>query len=184
MADLITSEPCAGLGLPYDAGRCRLLALPHEAITAIQPFAGQEAAVSALLHPLGLRFPQPGESVAQGALRLHWAGRATAFLFGAPPPDGLRKHAAVTDQSDAWAGLRLEGADSVAVLARLVPLALRADSFAPGAAARAPLNHMQALILRVGADAFDIHVFRSMAQTAVHELTDAMRGVGARQHVH
>jgi sarcosine oxidase subunit gamma len=180
VAELGATEPCAGLGLPLEAGRCRLAALPVELITAIQPFPGQEAAVDAVLRPLGLRFPAAGESLSQGGSRLHWAGRATAFLMGAAAPDGLRAIAALTDQSDGWAGLRMEGPDSAAALARLVPLDLRLASFAPGRAARAPLNHMQALILRSGAEAFDIHVFRSMAGTAVHELTQAMRGVAAR----
>lgn len=180
MTELKAQAPCTGLGLPLEVGRCRLAALPVELITAIQPFPGQEAAVDSALRPLGLRFPQPGESVAQGGLRLHWAGRATAFLFGGAAPETLRRHAALSDQSDGWAGLRLEGADSAAVLARLVPLDLRNASFAPGCSARAPVNHMQALILRIGSEAFDIHVFRSMVGTAVHELAEAMRGVAAR----
>jgi len=181
VAELPAQELCAGLGLPLTVGRCRLEALPLARITAIQPFPGRGAAVDAALRPLGLRMPNPGESLSRGGLSIHWAGRLTAFMMGGVAPEGLRACAAVTDQSDGWAGLRLEGADSAAVLARLVPLDLRPGSFAPGQAARAPLNHMQALIVRVGTEAFDIHVFRSMAGTAVHELADAMRGVGARQ---
>lgn len=180
VAELSVREPCARLGLPLETLRCRLEALPVERITAIQPFAGKAAAVDAALRPLGLRFPAPGESLAQGGLRLHWAGRGTAFLMGGAAPEGLRAHAALSDQSDGWAGLRLEGPDSAAVLARLVPLDLRLDSFGPGRAARVPVNHMQALILRIGAGAFDIHVYRSMAATLVDELTGAMRGVAAR----
>jgi len=183
VAELSACEPCAGLGLPLEAGDCRLAALPVERITAIQPFPGQEATVDTLLRPLGLRFPAAGESLSHGGVRLHWAGRATAFLMGAAPPEGLRTSAALTDQSDGWAGLRLEGPGSAEVLARLVPLDLRMARFAPGRAARTPVNHMQALILRAGAEVFDIHVFRSMAGTAVHELTQAMRGVAARHKV-
>lgn len=183
VAELTAREPCAGLDLPLETSRCRLVALPVERITMIQPFPGKAGAVDAVLRPLGLRFPAPGESVVQGGARLHWAGRATAFLMGAAAPEGLGTHAAITDQSDGWAGVRLEGFDSAMVLARLTPLDLRPGSFAPGQAARAPINHLQALILRTGAEAFEIHVFRSMAGTLVHELAEAMRGVDARHRL-
>lgn len=181
MAELYVQTPDLGLELPLERGRVRLSALPSVSITAIQPFPGQTAAVDAVLRPLGLRFPVPGESVATAGARLVWAGRETAFLFGAPAPDGLRAHAACTDQSDGWAGLRLDGSDAEAVLARLVPIDLRAGLFGVGACARTPLNHMQALILRAADETFDLHVFRSMAATAVHDLADAMRAVAARQ---
>lgn len=181
MAEPETLDPCAGLGLPLALGRCRLAALPRERITAIQPFPGRMAAVDAVLQPLGLRFPAPGESVARGGLRLCWAGRETGFLLGGAAPAGLSAHAAVADQSDGWAGLRLEGEDCVDVLARLVPLDLRPAGFAPGRSVRAPLNQMPALIMRVSGQAFDIWVFRSMAETAVEELAGAMRGVAARR---
>jgi len=177
---LASQQPCAGLGLPLTLGRCRLEALQAEAITAIAPFPGGNSAVDACLKPLGLRFPGPGESRSAAGARIVWAGRDTAFLIGAPPPGGLCEHAAISDQSDGWAGLRLEGADSEAVLARLVPLDLRGAVFGPGQCARAPINHMQALILRTRPDAFDIRVYRSMTATLVHELTEAMRGVCAR----
>ena len=181
MAELIAQEPCAGLGLPLERDRCRLSALEFAQITALQPLPGQVPGVDAALRPLGLRFPGPGESVGKAGVRIVWAGRETAFLIGAAAPDGLRAHAALSDQSDGWAGLRLEGADSAAVLARLLPLDLRLNGFPPGHAARAPLNHMQALILRTGEEAFDLRVFRSMAGTAVHELEAAMRGIAARR---
>ena len=181
MAELEALEPCAGLGLPLALGRCRLAALPQEQITEIRPFPGRLAAVNATLQPLGLRFPAPGESLAQGGRRLCWAGREAGFLLGGAAPAGLSAHAAVADQSDGWAGLRLEGDDCVDVLARLVPLDLRPASFAPGRSGRAPLNHMPALFVRVSGQAFDILVFRSMVETAVEELAGAMRGVAARR---
>ncbi|MCC5970894.1 MAG: sarcosine oxidase subunit gamma [Pararhodobacter sp.] len=181
MADLSAREPCAGLGLPLTLGGCRLAALPVERITAIQPFPGKVAAVETVLRAQGLRFPAPGHSHEAGGARIVWAGRETAFLFGMAAPEGLSAHAALSDQSDGWAGLRLEGPDARAVLARLLPIDLRAGAFEPEACARAPLNHMQVLIRRAGEAAFDLFVYRSMAGTAVHELTDAMRAVAARQ---
>jgi sarcosine oxidase gamma subunit len=42
---------------------------------------------------------------------------------------------------------------------------------------------MQALILRPAPEAYDIAVFRSMAGTLVHEITEAMRSVCARANM-
>lgn len=180
MARLIETPALAG-PLPAPDGRCRLTALPWAPIAAIAPFRGQEGAVAAALAPLGLAFPAPGQALAGAAgARILWAGRGTAFLIGAAPPPALAGIAAVTDQSDGWAGLRLEGPDHAAVLARLVPLDLRPAAFPAGRAARAPLNHVPALFTRAGPEAVELWVFRSMAATAVHELETAMIRVAAR----
>jgi heterotetrameric sarcosine oxidase gamma subunit len=128
-------------------------------------------------------FRQPGKMIVSGSARIIWAGRETAFLMGVAPPEGLQSEAALTDQSDGWAGLHLRGSGAEAVLARLVPLDLRLSAFAVHDAARTLLNHMPCLIFRPAETAFDVYVFRSMAGTAVHELTEAMRGVAARLSV-
>ena len=174
MADLI--ETPADL-LPLTIGRCTVAPLSVGPVTSIAPFPGAD--LTAALAPMGLTFPAPGQIIAKGAVRLVWAGRALAFLLGAPAPD-LASLAAVTDQSDGWAFASLSGADAVAVMARLTPLDLRAQAFAPGTAARAPINHLSALILRPSLDRFEIGVFRSMARTLTHEVEAAMRGVAAR----
>ena len=45
---------------------------------------------------------------------------------------------------------------------------------------RTLLGHMTASITRVDATTYDLMVFRSMAQTLVHDLTRAMKGIAAR----
>ncbi len=92
---------------------------------------------------MGLAFPAPNPSARRQSARLVWTGRDQAFLMGADPAP-LAAHAALTDQSDGWAGLALEGAAAVDVLARLYPLDLRAMPV--GSAARAPLNHMSSVL--------------------------------------
>lgn len=177
MAELIATPPLERA--PLELGGVRLSAPATGAITALAPFNGQEAALSkALDAALGLRFPAPGEVYAAGDALAVWSGRGQAFVIGAAVP-ALGGLAAVTDQSDAWACLRLEGPGSEAVLARLVPLDLRAASFAPGRAARSGLNHIMALIWRDEAG-FSILVMRSFAQSAWHEVETAMRGLAAR----
>ena len=76
--------------------------------------------------------------------------------------------------------VQLRGARAVDVLARLVPVDLRAAQFKRGHTVRTDLMHMTASITATGANTFLILVFRSMAQTLVHDLKTAMEGVASR----
>ena len=178
MANLIAKTPCEGL-LPVTAGTCTLTELLPEAITSIAPGKGQEKPVSeALKKAFGAAFPAANRATGKDGARAVWSGAGQALLLGAAPKP--IKAAAMTNQSDAWAVMRLEGADAEAVLARLVPVDLRAAHFKRGHTARTLLFHMTCSITRVGASSFDILVFRSMAQTTVHELDVAMKSVAAQ----
>ncbi|MCW3784156.1 sarcosine oxidase subunit gamma [Defluviimonas salinarum] len=178
MPSLIEKSACDGL-LPVSAGGVTLSEPAPERITSVAPFAGKEAAAGKALKALGLGWPGPGTSIGgEGRLCL-WTGRGQAFLIGAEP-EGLAGIAALTDQSDAWARMRLEGGGAKAVLARLVPLDLGAGAFPVGRAARSGLGHMAMILHRSGAQSFEIMVFRSMAASAVHELHQAMTALAAR----
>lgn len=151
-----------------------------EAITSIALFPLQAKAIAKVLKPLGLTFPAPNKVSQSGDARLIWTGRDQAFLIGAPAPAIPPEVAAVTDQSDGWAGLSVEGPAAHEALMRWVPVDLRPAQFPVGTAIRAPLNHMQAIILRLNANRIDLMVFRSMARTAWHELDLAMTIIEAR----
>ena len=148
-------------------------------ITSVAPFMGQDKALAGALKALGLSFPAPNQVSSKGDARLVWTGRDQAFLIGAAP-QGLDGLAALTDQSDGWAALRLDGPGAGDVLARLYPLDLRAAAFPVGRVARAPLNHMSSILMRPGPQSFEMLVFRSMARTAWHEAEVAMRTLAAR----
>lgn len=179
MPELIARAPLGPIA-PLTRGTVTLAQADLGPITGIAPFPGQGAAVDRALKPLGLAFPSPNASAAKGDARILWTGREQAFLIGAPPPEGLTVAAAVTDQSDGWAALHLQGQGAEAVLMRLVPLDLRALHFPVGRSVRAGLNHMPMVLWRSAPDAFTILVFRSMARTAWHELETAMTGLAAR----
>lgn len=181
MASLIDTPALAGLGLPFAAGNARLEACEPGRVTAIAPYRGRTGQVDAALAPLGLAFPGPGCSAEAAGARLLWAGRGTAFLAGAAAPAALSGHAALSDQSDAWAVVALSGPDHAAMLARLVPLDLGPSAFAPGATARSTLVHCPVLLYRRDAATVEVWAMRSMAATAVHEVTAAMRSLAARR---
>lgn len=176
MVDLVAKSPCDGL-LPVSHGAAMLDEVLPEAITSVALLGGSDAdATKALADALGLGFPAANRFEGSDGVKIVSIGPGKAFVLGRPVAiDG----AACTDQSDAWAVMALEGGDARAVLARLCPADLRDGEFDVGNAAQTLLGHMTCTILRTGAERYEILVFRSMAQTAVHEMERAMRSVAA-----
>lgn len=181
MASLIEKSACDGL-LPVTIGAMTLVEATPRRVTSVAPFAGQDKAVAAALKAMGIGWPAPNRAVVKGDAACLWTGRAQAFLIGADPA-GLGGIAALTDQSGAWAVMQLTGPGHADTLARLVPIDLRPAIFATGHVARTGLGHMMAVLRRLSAETVEIMVFRSMAATAVHELTVAMQSVTARHTV-
>ncbi|MFY0310161.1 sarcosine oxidase subunit gamma [Leisingera sp. D0M16] len=180
MAELIAKSPCEGL-VPATIGGMTLTEEYPGSMWAVAPFKGQEKALSKALEAAhGMAFPAPNRATGKAGSRAVWFGRDMALLMGPAPDAGLAKHAALTDQSDAWAVVKLEGTGAEDVLARLVPVDLRGPVFKRGHTVRAELKHMMASVTRTGPRAFQIMVFRSMAKTLVHDLKTAMEAVAAR----
>ena len=165
MVELVAHTPAEGL-CPIEHGNCVLSEVHPGAIT----WAASRVAAAGL--------PQPGQTLSQGGRDWIWFGPGQALVLGAPleAGDGL----VVSDQSDAWAVLRLAGESAADVLARLTPLDLRPQVFEAGQTARTLLGHMAISLTCRDTDVYDIMVFRSMTSTAVHEIGRAMKGVAAR----
>ena len=181
MVELVAKSACAGL-VPLQIGEVALTEEVPGALTSLMPWRGQEAALGAALDSAhGLALPAPGRSTGKDGARLIWFGKGQYLLIGPAPDPALAAHAALTDQSDAWAVVRLEGAGAEDVLARLVPVDLRRAGFKRGHTVRSALQHMMTSITRLGPQAFQVMVFRSMAQTLVHDLKTAMEAVAARR---
>ncbi|MDU9003510.1 sarcosine oxidase subunit gamma [Sedimentitalea todarodis] len=180
MADLIARTPCKGM-LPLEIGGAVLRECDVGRMTSISPFKGQQAAVSDLLNSVhGVGLPGPNRTSKSSGCHVIWFARGQVLLMGADPDPALARHAALTDQSDAWAVVALEGARAEDVLARLVPVDLRGSTFKIGHTLRTQVMHMHASVIRIATDTFQIMVFRSMAETLVHDLRSAMEGVAAR----
>ena len=178
MARLDASSPFGG-DLPATAGMATLAEADVGAIASVMPLAGREKEASAALKAAcGVGFPDPGRSLSAGGVRAIWSGLNQALVLG--PTLGSLLGAAVTDQSDAWAAVRLEGASAREVLARLCPLDMRDQAFPEDSAARSLIGHMNSAIVRIAPDAYLILVFRSMARTATREISEAMKSVAAQ----
>ena len=179
MAELISKSPLDGRA-PAEIGAAWLSEIVAAPITCVAPFRQRQAEADEVLRSaLGLGFPEPGVVIASAQARCVWSGREQAFLIGAAPPAQLAASALVTNITDGWAMLRLGGDAAEDVLARLVPVDLRARIFAPGRIVRSELAQMMALIRRTEDD-FEIMVMRSFADSAWSELQSAMESVAAR----
>lgn len=177
MADLIPQTPCAAR-LPLEIGAMRLEETDPGPLTTLAPYKDKQKTLSdALSAAYGLGYPAPNQTGAAENAQIFWFGRDIALLAGVEPDPALGAHAALTDQSDAWAAVELSGPHVDQVLARFVPIDLRAGAFAQGRTARTLLGHMNVSITRTGADRFLILVFRSMAVTLVDELREVMETV-------
>ncbi|WP_431300463.1 sarcosine oxidase subunit gamma [Tabrizicola sp. BL-A-41-H6] len=177
MPELIAKSALEGHGA-LTLGGATLAEVDVGPVTSVAILPGGEKAVAKALKPLGLAMPVPNSFAVKGAARIIWTGRDQAFLTGVLPP--MMEGAAVTDQSDGWAVLSISGPAAVDALMRLVPMDLRANAFPVGRAVRAPLNHMNAVLLRTEEYTFELWVFRSMARTAWHEIEAAMQALAAR----
>jgi len=178
VARLIAKSACDGL-LPVSMGALSLTEIDYGNVTMVAPFRGQEAAVSdALKAAIGAGFPAANRALGKAGARVVWSGLGQALVLG---PTVTNTGAALVDQSDAWACLALEGDGAAAVLARLTPLDLRDGAFKRGHAARSLLGHMTCLFIRTGDARYEMLVFRSMAKTAVHEISRAMQSVTAQE---
>mgnify|MGYP000681107557 CR=1 FL=1 len=180
MAELIAKTPAAGL-LPLTIGTVELSEVDAGHLTSIAPFKGMEKLLSDALNTAhGASLPGANLTTGKTDARVIWFGLNHVLLTGPVPDTGLAKFAALTDQSDAWTAVQLRGAGSVDVLARLVPVDLRDTTVMIGHTLRTQVMHMNASITRIGSASFQIMVFRSMAETLVHDLRSAMEGVAAR----
>lgn len=182
MAELMARTPFGGL-LPLSIGSTTLTEIDPGPLLLVTSFGDGADLDRAMVAAYGVGVPKPNRVLAKGGVRAVWFGRNQVLLMGAAPAAEVAAHAALVDQSDGWGAVTLEGPASVDVLARLVPVDLRAAGFKRGHCARTQLGHMNVSITRTGAEGFMILVFRSMASTLVHELERAMRGVAARVKV-
>ncbi|MEM9854945.1 MAG: sarcosine oxidase subunit gamma [Pseudomonadota bacterium] len=178
MVKLIAKSAAEGL-LPIEGDGALAAEMPFETLTSLAPLTARgEAGLAVALKDLhGLALPKAGRFSGKAGARCAWFGAAHYLLMGPPPEPGLEDHAARTDQSDAWCHVALTGLRAAETLSYLTPLDLRDAHFKRGHAARAQIGHMNGLILRSGAQSYELLVFRSMAATLVHELSEAMRAL-------
>ena len=174
MVKLVAKSPAEGL-LPTDMGGVTVREAPFEVLTSLA--ALKPGLSEALKAAHGMALPKPGRSTGKSGARCLWFGASHYMLAGPESDAALNAYAALTLQTDAWCRVELSGARVVEMLSYLTPIDLRDMSFKRGDVARAQIGHMNSCILRTGSTTFEVMVFRSMAQTLVHELKEAINAL-------
>ena len=157
-------------------------------VSAAVPNGGDDAFAAALAGGFGASRPSTGESVPGdrlGARILGMQPDQMFILFEAPDPDraaeavssALGPAAFVTDQSDSWAMLRIEGRGVRAALERICMLDLEDAAFPQGRVARTVMEHLAVIILRDGADSFLLMTPRSSARSFLHTVELSLANV-------
>ena len=164
--------------LPVQIGAVTCREVLHDCLWSVAPYRGQEAAVWAALQAQhDLPKPAVGLRVVAGDVICHWIGQAQWLVNR---PVDLAGRAAVSDQSDYWVAVALQGAQADQVLARLMPVDLRTGAFGHYATLRSLLGQMPVSVTRLGPQNYEIMVMRSMAASLVADVSRAMRLVAAR----
>jgi sarcosine oxidase subunit gamma len=182
---LTSAPPLAG----YDAnfGDLHLTAPADLAIVSLAlPLGGEDAARKAIKSAYGIELPAPGKSaLSKDGARLVRLGLDMAFvIFTHATPDAepvvagkLKGKLYTTDQTDVWTGLSLSGPRARAALERICPIDLHADAFAEGDAARTVMEHLGALIIRTGPDAFLLLSASSSAGSFLHAIETSIDNI-------
>ncbi len=182
MADfaLEKSAPFDGCDLPQSLGAARLAAVAMGGIIAVMPLKGQSMAVAgAMKSAFGVTLPKVGEIARASGVELLWFAQGQWLVINADLQKltAMQNLAAISDQSDGWAMLHLDGADAKAVLARLCPLDF--DAVRVGCVARTEFAHIPAMIIP-REDGYWIGLPRSFATTAYENIIDTMKSVAAQ----
>jgi sarcosine oxidase subunit gamma len=180
--DLTEKSPCDG-ALPIAVNGTALSEVDLGPLTLLSPWRDRERGMGdALKAAHGVTWPDVGRATGGRAVdrqnnRAIWFGLGQVLLAGPTPQADLADHGAMVDQSDAWTCLQLDGDNSADVLARLVPVDMRATVFKRGHTARTELGHVQVSVTRLSNTAFLILGPRSMAGSLVHDLRCAIKDV-------
>jgi heterotetrameric sarcosine oxidase gamma subunit len=180
VAELKAQSPFADL-LPMKIGGVSVEARDLGCLTILGDLGKKAVASQALQAAHGLGLPEPLRSTGQGDTRCLWFGRNENLLVGPAPDRSLAAHMAVVDVSDGWAAAELTGPGAEEVLARLVPVDLRAAAFPPGQTLRSQLREIPLSVTRTEDHALLLLVPRSMAASMVQELRRAMEAVASRR---
>jgi sarcosine oxidase subunit gamma len=147
----------------------------------------REALAAAIEAKYGLALPSTPARVAGDGIAFLWSG-PDQWIAMAERTDGrdlevelkplVAGFAAVTDQTDARAILRIAGPRSREVLAKGVPIDLHPRAFAPGSVAITHASHIGVILWQLDAvPTYELAVFRSFAQSLADWLDESVQGL-------
>lgn len=159
----------------------------HVLVSLATPLGGHETLERELVNTYGTRLPQCGSSALSKDEKVQFLGLQKDLIFALikDPQDwvfeswasSLKEVGYVTDQSDSWVALRIEGVNVFQVLARICPLDLHLDAFPEGSVSRTMMEHLAVIILREKENSFLLMSPRSSANSFLHALETSISNV-------
>jgi methylglutamate dehydrogenase subunit D len=154
-------------------------------VSIATPLGGEAAFADALRSAFGAEPPDVGQTTLSFDGETCLLGLARDQFLALLPADGplaapalaarLGPVAYLTDQTDAWVMLRLEGPLALPVLERTCMLDLH--RFPPGSVARTVMDHLGTILLREAPDRFLLMSASSSARSFLHGLETSLRNV-------
>lgn len=169
-------------------GDSHLIEVTDLAIASVAcPLGGRSELAGAVRKSWSTELPDPGHSSASADRGVTILGMSPDQYFvlstAAPMPAGefvsgaLAGAGYVTDQSDNWVALRIEGSLVLPALERICPLDLDPAAFAVGTVARTVMEHIGAVIHREGPEGFLLLSASSSAHSFLHAVATSFRNV-------
>jgi sarcosine oxidase subunit gamma len=166
----VTVQPLSGLGLASVLARRGKSAELAARVSTLYGVTAPEGPRRAYLGSVALVGIAPG-----GWLAISEADHSDWAIDLAENLKGL---ASVSDQSDGYAALRVQGPAVRDMLAKGVFLDLHPDAFPPGAAAVTIVAHIGVILWRRDAETFEILCFRSNAYSLWHWVEESAAEFG------
>jgi len=144
---------------------------------ALQPDAG----LASIETSLGTKWPVTGHSTSNADSSYQVLGLQSDQVFvlserNATLPE-LDESAYITDQSDSWVGLRIQGGNSLASLERICPIDLHPQVFSLGCVTRTTMEHLAVIIICEAQDSYLLLSPTSSAQSFLHAVETSIRNV-------
>ena len=145
-------------------------------VSVATPQGGDEALATALKDGWSLDVPAPTRSTTSGDTRaIRTAADQMLLVFAHATPDAnahvqgkLNGAGYTTDQTDVWVVLEISGPEVIPALERICPLDLDDSAFPVNASGRTSIEHMGAMIVRTGEDAYLLLSASSSARSFLH----------------
>jgi heterotetrameric sarcosine oxidase gamma subunit len=151
------------------------------------PLKGEQEVEKALANLFGVAIPAVGNSVLSDdkTARVIRLGNDQLFVLlfnGQPDPRSVLAEkfddvAYLTDQSDSWVALEIQGAKARQALERICMVDLHPDVFLQNHIARTLMEHLGVLIIRNGDDSYVLMSASSSAKSFLHAITTSIRNV-------
>jgi len=190
VADFMLQAQTPLRGYQNRFGNTSLSELTDTAIYSIGLSLDAKPAINSIKNSLGADWPSSGNVTASddGLYKLLGLQADQIFVLVSAPPanDGqaeklpkLDKSVYITDQSDSWAGLYIEGENAVMALERICPIALHRSVFGIGQVTRTTMEHLAVIIYCEADNRYLLLSPASSADSFLHAVQTSLHNVAS-----